>query len=133
VQSETPPASDRTAFVIAGVLGATGVALGAFGAHGLKGWLQTVDNGAQRLAWWQTATEYHLWHALLAGILASQIHRFPRLRTGVLLCVVGTLLFSGSLYLMTLTDLRVLGAVTPFGGVAFIVAWLWLVIGTRRA
>lgn len=133
MQSESPPASDRTVFVIAGVLGATGVALGAFGAHALKVWLQNAEDGAQRLAWWQTATEYHLWHALLVAVLASQVHRFPRLRTGVMLCVVGTLLFCGSLYVMTLTNIRVLGAVTPFGGVAFIVAWLWLVIGTRRS
>ncbi len=132
MQSKTPIAPDRIAFVIAGALGATGVALGAFGAHALKAWLPTVENGAQRLAWWQTATDYHLWHALLAALFASQVHRFPRLTTGVLLCVVGTLLFSGSLYVMTLTDLRILGAVTPLGGVAFIVAWLWLAIGTRR-
>lgn len=118
---------------IAGVLGAIGVALGAFGAHGLKGFLATVDDGAQRLAWWQTATQYLLWHALLAAAFAALVGRYPRAKTGALLCVVGALLFSGSLYVMTLTGLRALGAVTPFGGVAYIAAWVWLVVSTRRS
>jgi len=123
----------NTGFVIAGILGALGVALGAFGAHALKGWLATADDGAQRLAWWSTATQYHLWHALLAVVFALMVRRAPRAKTGIWLCVVGVTLFSGSLYVMTLTNVRALGAVTPLGGLAFIGAWVWLIVATRRA
>jgi uncharacterized membrane protein YgdD (TMEM256/DUF423 family) len=131
VQSERFPATDRTAYMVAGVLGATGVALGAFGAHGLKGWLEAAESGPLRASWWQTATHYQVWHALLAGVCATLMPRFPGLRVGVRWCLVGTLLFSGSLYVMTLTNLRLLGAITPIGGVAFILAWTTLITKTR--
>ncbi len=120
-------------FVVAGILGALGVALGAFGAHALKDFLSAADNGAQRLQWWSTATEYHLAHALLAAVFAVMLRRAPRARTGLALCVVGVTLFCGSLYVMTLTNLRVLGAVTPLGGLAFIGAWVWLIVATRQS
>lgn len=133
MQNGRPPATDRTAFVVAGALGVTGVALGAFGAHGLKGFLETAEDGVQRLAWWNTATQYQVWHALLAGLCASLLQRFPALVAGVRWCLVGTLFFSGSLYVMTLTNLRVLGAITPIGGVAFMLAWATLIRHTRAS
>jgi uncharacterized membrane protein YgdD (TMEM256/DUF423 family) len=117
--------------MVAGALGATGVALGAFGAHGLKGFLEAAEDGAQRLAWWNTATQYQVWHALLAGVFATLLPRFPGLRAGIRWCVVGTVFFSGSLYIMTLTNLRVLGAITPIGGVAFLLAWASFITQTR--
>ena len=133
MQSSPPPQPDVTAaFTIAGLLGALGVALGAFGAHALKGAMATAVDGAQRLVWWDTATKYHLWHALLAAVCASLIQRYPRVRISLMLCIVGTMLFSGSLYVMTLTNFRILGAITPLGGVAFIAAWLALVFAVRR-
>ncbi len=121
----------KTTATIAGVMGALGVALGAFGAHGLQKWAEKLDDGAKRLAWWDTATEYLLWHALLAAVFAVLSSTFPRALTGALLCAAGALLFSGSLYAMTLTGITKLGMVTPFGGLAYIAAWIWLVVTVR--
>jgi len=104
---------------------ALAVVLGAFGAHGLKG---RVDDYA--LGIWERAVFYHFVHAL--GLLVIPL--FPK--TGMLsrgganrvavLLVIGILLFSGSLYVLVLSGVRMLGAITPFGGLAFIAAWLLL-------
>lgn len=106
-------------WTIAGITGALGVALGAFGAHGLK---STVTD-AHLLEVWETAARYHLIHAL--ALLGVAAHPVPPAWAGWLF-VVGITLFSGSLYLMTLTGARWLGAITPIGGVCFIAAWLVL-------
>lgn len=122
---------------VAAILGALAVALGAFGAHGLKAWLAEAVDGAQRLAWWNTAAHYQLVHAVLAAVLGAlalahkQDASSPWLRRGVLLCLAGSVLFSGSLYAMTLTNIRVLGAITPLGGLSFIGAWLTLLAARR--
>lgn len=113
---------------VAGVLGFLGVALGAFGAHGLEGSLREAADGAKRLAWWHTAVQYHLWHALLlVGIGLWQrvdAHAPARaLRAAGVCVVVGVALFSGSLYAMTLSGITKLGMVTPLGGLAFLGAW----------
>ena len=100
------------------------VGLGAFGAHALKAQL-----AADALAVWQTAVQYHAWHALgLLGIgLWQRQAPEPRaLRVASLLLAAGIVLFSGSLYALALTGVRGLGTVTPFGGVAFIAGWLAL-------
>ena len=101
------------------------VALGAFGAHGLKNWAQKQPDGDQRLAWWQTAAQYHLVHALAIalgalrpGISSSGSVFAPWLFLG------GIVLFSGSLYVMALTGRRKLGAITPIGGLLFLAGWL---------
>ena len=108
---------------IAGVVGALGVATGAFGAHGLEG--RVADD---LLEVWQTASRYHLVHAL--ALLAVACHpRSPRVAGS--LFVAGIVLFSGSLYTMTLTDQRWLGAITPLGGVCFIIGWLVLGFSAR--
>jgi uncharacterized membrane protein YgdD (TMEM256/DUF423 family) len=103
---------------------AAAVALGAFGAHALKGQL-----GADMLATYQTAVQYHFWHALgLLGVGALML-RFADARALAAvawLLIAGLLLFSGSLYLLALTGATWLGAVTPLGGVALIAAWVWL-------
>lgn len=125
--------SSETLFVVVAVVGALAVALGAFGAHGLKGFLETAADGPQRLQWWTTAAHYHLVHALLAAVFALLSSRSSKARTGIGLCCVGVLLFSGSLYAMTLTNVKVLGAVTPLGGLAFIAAWLWLAPTARAS
>src|SRR6185312_11690078 len=101
---------DRSLLLLAAVLGFLGVALGAFGAHGLKKRLGGLPDGEQRLAWWQTGAQYHLVHALAVG-LASVVA--PRAGAGTVaggLFGVGIVLFSGSLYVMTLTGKRGLGA-----------------------
>ncbi len=95
------------------------VALGAFGAHGLKGRLTSLGTAAQ----WETAALYHFLHAV--GLLAMA--GLPRVPRGPVLCfVAGVALFSGSLYVLALTGVRALGMVTPLGGVAFLLGWAWL-------
>ena len=121
----------RRTIVVAGVLGATGVALGAFGAHGLKAALADVADGALRLEWWDKATRYQMWHALLVGLLASSAATRRSARVGVVFATLGVVLFSGSLYAMTLTGFRLLGAITPLGGLSFIAAWVCLALSAR--
>jgi uncharacterized membrane protein YgdD (TMEM256/DUF423 family) len=110
-------------FVSLGALAAAlGVALGAFGAHALKARLS-----AEMLAVWQTAVQYHLWHALglvAIGLLMQHLPESGPLRLAGWLMLAGMALFSGSLYVLAATGTRWLGAVTPFGGACLIVAWL---------
>lgn len=115
-------------------LGAVGglltVALGAFGAHGLKG---RVDPAL--LANWQTAADYLGLHAL--AILACGLTLLHRPEAGLVnwagwAFLVGVCLFSGSLFAMTLTGLRQLGMITPIGGVLLILAWALLAVGAAR-
>lgn len=112
--------------VASGVSGFLAVALGAFGAHGLQSRLDGVADGAKRLAWWQTAAQYHLLHALALALVAFAVTRAPSARFAGYSFVVGTLLFSGSLYAMALGAPRFLGAVTPFGGLALLAGWATL-------
>lgn len=117
---------DRAFSCIGGVLGALGVAAGAFGAHGLK-----ARVSPEMLAVFEAGVRYHLIHALalLAVAWASTRWESPVIRTAGWLFVAGILLFSGSLYAMCLTGVRMLGAITPIGGVAFIAGWLLLAWG----
>ncbi|MFT3792799.1 MAG: DUF423 domain-containing protein [Rudaea sp.] len=102
------------------LLGALGVAFGAFGAHALRGML---DDPALRI--WHTAVEYQLWHALALFALAVAPLPVSRWRrAGAYAFALGILLFCGSLYALALGAPHVLGAITPFGGVALIVGWL---------
>ncbi len=121
---------DRLLLVLAGVLGLAGVALGAFGAHALKRRLGALPDGEQRLAWWQTGAQYHLIHALAVGLAAQVAARTPSAAASAsgLCFAAGVLLFSGSLYVMTLTGVRKLGAVTPIGGLLFLAGWAALVV-----
>jgi uncharacterized membrane protein YgdD (TMEM256/DUF423 family) len=106
-----------------GISGFLAVALGAFGAHGLQARLADAADGAKRLSWWQTAAHYHLMHALALAVVALVIAHAPQARYAGVGFVVGTVLFSGSLYVMALGGPRWLGAVTPLGGAAFLVGW----------
>jgi uncharacterized membrane protein YgdD (TMEM256/DUF423 family) len=112
-------------FVLLGALsGAAGVALGAFGAHALRSHLTP-----ERQAVFETGVRYQLIHALallFVGIGAGNIPNGVWLGAAGWLFVVGTILFSGSLYLLVLSDRRWLGAITPFGGIALILGWLCL-------
>jgi uncharacterized membrane protein YgdD (TMEM256/DUF423 family) len=121
--------TERTFFVIGAVFGALGVAAGAFGAHGLKGRLTP-----EMLAVFETGVRYQLVHALglLAVGWAAGHWRSRAVRAAGWLFVVGVFLFSGSLYVLCLTGVRALGAVTPFGGAAFIAGWLLLAWGAWR-
>ncbi len=113
--------------LLTGIFGALGVAAGAFGAHGLEERLSE-----RLLEIWKTGALYHLLHsmAMLGGAIAS------RLSTGALQrewarCVYfwagGVLIFSGSLYALALTNIGILGAITPIGGILMIAGWGWLV------
>ena len=106
-----------------GISGFLAVVLGAFGAHGLQARLADAADGAKRLSWWQTAAHYHLMHALALAVVALVIAHAPQARYAGVGFVVGTALFSGSLYVMALGGPRWLGAVTPLGGAAFLVGW----------
>jgi uncharacterized membrane protein YgdD (TMEM256/DUF423 family) len=116
---------DRVFLAISGVLGFLGVALGAFGAHGLRSRLEALPDFARRMEWWETGARYQLVHALAIGLVALLLARADNTATRVAggAFAVGVVVFSGSLYTMTLTGLRGLGAVTPLGGLAFLVGW----------
>ena len=111
------------------VLAALAVAAGAFGAHGLKARVSPAD-----LVIWETAARYHLVHALALvalGVLGAAAPR-TRLTWAGRLLTAGTLVFSGSLYLLVATGTRWLGAITPIGGTALIAGWLALAVGARQ-
>jgi uncharacterized membrane protein YgdD (TMEM256/DUF423 family) len=106
---------------LAAVSGFLVVALGAFGAHGLKAILEQHGTAAI----WEKAVLYHALHTLVVLFLASR-QVIPK---GAVVCfIVGICLFSGSLYVLAATNLRWLGAVTPFGGIGFLLGWAWLFI-----
>lgn len=115
--------NDRHLVVIAALTLMVGVGAGAFGAHGLKAILS-----ADMLAIWQTAVLYQMIHGLgILGIAALLAHRPDnRMVVAGLLMFAGIVIFSGSLYILTLTGVRGLGAITPVGGVAFIAGWALL-------
>ena len=122
-------ATTRWITLAAGLLGLTGVGLGAFGAHALKDTL--TANG--HLETWRTAVLYQLLHAVALLALASgrEIHSGPDRRTAA--CwVAGVLLFSGSLYWLSLGGPRWLGPVTPLGGLAFLAGWALVVYRAAR-
>ena len=106
-------------FAAGAALAALGVALGAFGAHGLRSMLD-----ARALGWWETAAQYQMWHAI--GLIALGAAPLRGLGRPAASLVAGTLIFSGSLYLMALTGLRWLGMVTPIGGTLMIAGWFWV-------
>jgi uncharacterized membrane protein YgdD (TMEM256/DUF423 family) len=124
----------RLWLMMAAANGFLAVALGAFGAHGLRGMLNAAPDGVQRLQWWQTAAQYHLAHALALGLVAALAPhvagRTPHLAGW--LFTLGIFLFSGSLYAMTLTGIRALGAVTPVGGVCLLGGWLAVLASAWR-
>jgi uncharacterized membrane protein YgdD (TMEM256/DUF423 family) len=117
---------DRTFLLIAAVAGFLAVALGAFGAHGLRGRLSP-----DMLAVFETGVRYHMYHALALMLTAATIGRMGPARLLVAagwLFTAGIVLFSGSLYALALSGTAVLGAITPFGGVAFLAGWACLAL-----
>ena len=125
---------DKTFLVIAAVQGFLAVGFGAFGAHGLQSYLADAADGAQRLAWWETAAHYHLTHALALGLAAWTASRFPGAASTVagVALILGMVVFSGSLYVMTLTGIRWLGAITPIGGLSLMVGWAAIAVAAWR-
>ena len=117
--------------ILGGFNAALVVLLGAFGAHGLKERLT-----AEMLAVYQTGVHYHLFHALgliAVGLVATQISDSAYLRWSGWLMLVGIIIFSGSLYALSVSGLRWLGMVTPFGGMSFIAAWILFVVAIMKS
>ena len=110
----------RAALIASALMGFAAVALGAFGAHGLKGLLEQNN----QLANWNTAAHYHLVHA--AVLLALALHT-PVRAWAWRLIFAGTLIFSGTLYAMGITNARWLGAITPIGGLLLLAGWAALI------
>lgn len=111
---------------LAAVFGALAVIIGAFGAHGLK-----ERMSADLMTVYQTGVQYHFYHVLallVVGLIALQTPPSSWLNISGWAFVVGIVIFSGSLYLLAISGIRWLGAITPIGGVAFIVGWIALLI-----
>jgi uncharacterized membrane protein YgdD (TMEM256/DUF423 family) len=121
---------DRLLYICAGITGFVGVALGAFAAHGLKARLDP-----DMLAVFDTAVRYHMYHVFAIVAAAWAWARWQRRAFAVAgwLFAAGIVIFSGSLYLLALSGVRWLGAVTPLGGVTFLAGWLCLGLGALRA
>lgn len=120
----------RMFLILAAIAAGIAVVLGAFGAHGLRERI-----GPDMLSVYQTAVDYHFWHALGLVAVAFAADRLPEsrmIRAAGWLMLLGIVLFSGSLYLLSLFTIGRIGMVTPFGGLAFIVAWALLALGVYR-
>jgi uncharacterized membrane protein YgdD (TMEM256/DUF423 family) len=125
------PSTTRLFLSIGALSAMLSVMIGAFGAHALRGRV-TPD----LLAVYQTGAQYHFYHSLGLLAIAAFAARFPHLvalRWSGWLMILGILLFSGSLYVLALTGVRAFGAITPLGGVSFILAWAILAVAALRA
>ncbi|WP_309089339.1 DUF423 domain-containing protein [Domibacillus sp.] len=118
-------------FIILGAIHAfLAVALGAFGSHGLEGKVE-----AKYLDIWKTAVQYQMFHALgliIVGFLMGQFAGSSALNWSGWLMFAGIMLFSGSLFVLVLTGISKLGAITPIGGVAFLAAWVMLIVAAVK-
>ena len=120
---------ERLFFLVGSISALIAVGLGAFGAHGIKGRLTP-----EMLNAFEVGVRYQMYHALALLAVAWALSRWPRAEITVAgwLFIAGTIIFSGSLYLLSLTGVRWIGAITPIGGVAFLLGWLSLVWGVWR-
>lgn len=120
---------EKQFILIGAVLVLAAVVLGAFGAHGLR---EAVS--AERLGWFETAANYHMIHAIgiiVCALAATVLGPSRMFNRSCLLLLTGIIIFSGSLYIMALTDLRWLGATTPIGGIAFIAGWACFALAVK--
>lgn len=110
----------KVAFISGAIFAFLAVAIGAFGAHGLQSILVAND----RVDTFETAVKYHMYHALALLITGILLQFFPGklLENSVWLFITGIFIFSGSLYALCLTNIRILGAITPIGGLCFLIA-----------
>ncbi|MBP2242549.1 uncharacterized membrane protein YgdD (TMEM256/DUF423 family) [Cytobacillus eiseniae] len=118
-------------FIIIGAVNAfLAVALGAFGAHGLEKMVEP-----KYLETWKTGVTYQMFHAtgiLVIGVLLGKLPATALLSWSGWAMLIGIILFSGSLYILTLTGVSVLGAITPLGGVSFLIGWVLLIIAAVK-
>jgi uncharacterized membrane protein YgdD (TMEM256/DUF423 family) len=127
---QTDPASQgATATFLGAAVMLLAVVVGAFGAHALEG---SVPEGDLEI--WRTAVRYQAWHGLALFVLpvVAAHSRLRAVTTATVLLTIGIFVFSGSLYAIVLTDIRVFGAITPLGGTALIAGWAALLLGGRR-
>jgi uncharacterized membrane protein YgdD (TMEM256/DUF423 family) len=124
----------RRLLLAAALNGFLAVALGAFGAHGLSKRLADAADAAKRLDWWNTASHYHLVHALAIGLLAAFCPQMsPRWVTWAgVSWGMGLVLFCGSLYTMSASGRTSIAIVTPIGGLALLLGWATFAIGAAR-
>lgn len=128
---------NKTAIIIGSVICAIGIILGAFGAHAL----QSIVPDPKYITSWESGVRYQMYHGLAILIIAILRKNFksPLLSTATMLMLVGTILFSGSIYLLVFLKstatigLGGLGIITPIGGVILILAWLLLIIGVIKS
>lgn len=119
----------KTIIMTASVFLALAVAIGAFGAHGLKSHLST-----EMLTTYKTGVEYHFYHALgllLVGVLAVYMPSV-QLKWSAIFLGAGIILFSGSLYVLAITGIKWIGAITPLGGLSFIAGWILLFVAVWK-
>ncbi|WP_339608063.1 DUF423 domain-containing protein [uncultured Roseivirga sp.] len=123
--------SAKTVLILAGIFGMLSVAIGAFGAHGLESTL-TANN---RMDTFETGVKYQFYHTLALFFLGLLMINYQSNYFGyAAICfVAGILIFSGSLYTLSLTNVTWLGAITPIGGLGFIMGWLFLVLGVKNS
>ncbi|WP_050613386.1 DUF423 domain-containing protein [Bacillus testis] len=117
-------------FIFGAAYAALSVALGAFGAHILDGRIP-----AKYVITWEKAVTYQMFHAtglMIVGLLAGKYGMKPSLNWSGWLMIIGVILFSGSLYVLSVTQIKMLGAITPIGGVSFIVAWILLIVAVYK-
>jgi uncharacterized membrane protein YgdD (TMEM256/DUF423 family) len=114
---------DRTFFAFGAILAFIAVTAGAFGAHGLK-----TKISAEMLTIFEVGVRYHMYHALALFVVSWAYSRWPNslVTTSGWLFIIGIILFSGSLYALSISGIRILGAITPFGGLAFLAGWFCL-------
>ncbi len=125
------PVFAKFCLIFGALAGMIAVMLGAFGAHALRARL-----APDMLTVYQTAVQYHFWHALALLAIGMLMYHLPAsapLRWSGALMATGLVLFSGSLYLLAITGVRMLGVITPLGGVAWIIAWALLAWTVMRA
>lgn len=121
----------KTVLIIASVLGALSVGIGAFGAHGLEATLQA--NG--RVETFETAVRYQFYHTLALFLLGVLMINFGngQFNIAAYAFIIGIVIFSGSLYTLSLINVTWLGAITPIGGLAFIIGWVFLAFGVSKS
>ena len=122
--------SAKAVLILAGVLGALSVGIGAFGAHGLEATL--TANG--RVDTFETAVKYQFYHTLALLLLGILMLNFQQsyLTYAAYAFTGGIVVFSGSLYVLSLTNMTWLGAITPIGGLGFILGWVFLILGVSK-
>ena len=122
--------TDKHMLLASGVLGLIGVGAGAFGAHGLR---ERLSDDMMRV--FQTGVLYHLLHAVILAVTAALAGRFASayLSAAAWLFIVGIVLFSGSLYFLALAEAKLVGVITPIGGLCLMGGWACLIAAATRA